>query len=124
MTARYSRRAALQLGGLSAAALTAAACGVQGAAKQQSTAQAESAADKFWKAQKPTGTVTFANWALYIDPDHQTLKDFTAKTGTVMIAAGQTSASRSPTTRSSRTTRASSRRSTRSSPPASPPATT
>ena len=81
MTARYSRRAALQLGGLSAAALTAAACGVQGAAKQQSTAQAESAADKFWKAQKPTGTVTFANWALYIDPDHQTLKDFTAKTG-------------------------------------------
>lgn len=81
MTARYSRRAALQLGGLSAAALTAAACGVQGAAKQQPAAQAESAADKFWKAQKKTGTVTFANWALYIDPNHQTLKDFTAKTG-------------------------------------------
>jgi spermidine/putrescine transport system substrate-binding protein len=54
---------------------------VQGAAKQQSTAQAETAAQKFWKAQKPTGSVTFANWALYIDPSHQTLKDFTEATG-------------------------------------------
>ena len=76
-----SRRNALRLGGLSAVALTAAACGVQGAAKQQSTVQAESAADKFWKAQKPTEQVTFANWALYIDPSHQTLKDFTKATG-------------------------------------------
>jgi spermidine/putrescine transport system substrate-binding protein len=85
MTQRYtpniSRRNALRFGGLSAVALAAAACGVQGAAKQQSTAQAESAAEKFWKAQKKTGSLTFANWALYIDPSHQTLKDFTAATG-------------------------------------------
>jgi spermidine/putrescine transport system substrate-binding protein len=77
----YSRRNALRLGGLSAAALGLAACGVQGAAKQQSTAQAETAAQKFWKAQKPTGQVDFANWALYIDPSHQTLKEFTKSTG-------------------------------------------
>jgi spermidine/putrescine transport system substrate-binding protein len=66
---------------VSAAALALAACGVQGAAKQQTTKQAESAADTFWKAQKATGTVNFANWALYIDPSHQTLKEFTKATG-------------------------------------------
>jgi spermidine/putrescine transport system substrate-binding protein len=77
----YSRRNALRLGGLSAAALGLAACGVQGAAKQQNTAQAESAAQKFWKAQKPTTHVNFANWALYIDPDHETLKEFTKARG-------------------------------------------
>jgi spermidine/putrescine transport system substrate-binding protein len=76
-----SRRNALRLGGTSAAALGLAACGVQGAAKQQSTAQAESAAEKFWKSQKLTGGVNFANWALYIDPSHQTLKNFTTATG-------------------------------------------
>jgi len=78
----FTRRNALRVGGIGAAALGLAACGVQGgAAKQQNTAQAESAADKFWKAQKQTGQVNFANWALYIDPNHQTLKDFTAATG-------------------------------------------
>jgi spermidine/putrescine transport system substrate-binding protein len=76
-----SRRNALRLGGASSAAMGLAACGVQGAAKQQSTAQAESAADKFWKSQKQTGQVNFANWALYIDPSHATLKDFTTATG-------------------------------------------
>ena len=81
MSEHFSRRNALRLGGLSAAGLTLAACGVQGAAKQQTTAQAETAAQKFWKAQKPTGAATFANWALYIDPSHQTLKDFTKATG-------------------------------------------
>jgi spermidine/putrescine transport system substrate-binding protein len=77
----YSRRNALRLGGLYAAGLGLAACGVQGAAKQQSTAQAETAAEKFWKAQKPTSQVVFANWSLYIDPSHQTLKEFTKATG-------------------------------------------
>jgi spermidine/putrescine transport system substrate-binding protein len=76
-----SRRNALRFGGMSAAALAVAACGVQGAAKPQSTKQAESAAQKFWKAQKATGNVNFANWALYIDPSHQTLKEFTKATG-------------------------------------------
>jgi spermidine/putrescine transport system substrate-binding protein len=78
---RLSRRNALSLGGVSAAALALAACGVQGAAETQTTKQAETAADKFWKAQKATGTVNFANWALYIDPGHQTLKEFTKNTG-------------------------------------------
>jgi spermidine/putrescine transport system substrate-binding protein len=78
----YSRRNALRLGGLGAAALGLAACGVQGAApKQQTTSQALSAAQKFWKDQKPTKHVNFANWALYIDPSHDTLKQFTAATG-------------------------------------------
>ncbi|HEY1702238.1 MAG TPA: spermidine/putrescine ABC transporter substrate-binding protein [Trebonia sp.] len=76
-----SRRDALRLSGLSALALTAAACGVQGEATKQTTSEAETAADKFWKAQKPTGQVTFANWSLYIDPSRETLKEFTAKTG-------------------------------------------
>jgi spermidine/putrescine transport system substrate-binding protein len=78
---RISRRNALSLGGVSAAALALSACGVQGAAKTQTTKQAETAAQKFWKAQKATGTVNFANWALYIDPSHQTLKEFTKATG-------------------------------------------
>lgn len=78
---RLSRRSALRLGGLSAASLALAACGVQGAGKQQSTKQALTAAQKYWKAQKPTKTVTFANWALYIDPSHRTLKEFTKATG-------------------------------------------
>lgn len=77
----YSRRGALKLGGLSAAALGLAACGVQGAGKSQTTKQAETAAQKFWKAQHPTRQVIFANWTLYIDPSHQTLKEFTKATG-------------------------------------------
>jgi spermidine/putrescine transport system substrate-binding protein len=31
--------------------------------------------------------VNFANWPLYIDPSHQTLKDFTAATGTTVSYA-------------------------------------
>ncbi len=78
----YSRRNALRFGGLSAAGLALAACGVQGAApKQQTSSQALSAAQQFWKAQKPTKHVNFANWALYIDPSHDTLKQFTKATG-------------------------------------------
>ena len=78
----FSRRSALRLGGMSAAALALSACGVQGSAsKPQDTKQAETAAQKFWKAQQATGTVNFANWALYIDPSHQTLKEFTKATG-------------------------------------------
>jgi spermidine/putrescine transport system substrate-binding protein len=66
---------------MSAAGLALAACGVQGAAKQQTTAQAETAAQKYWKGKTKHGKVDFANWALYIDPSHQTLKEFTAATG-------------------------------------------
>jgi spermidine/putrescine transport system substrate-binding protein len=77
----FSRRDAFRIGGLSAAGLALSACGVQGAATSQSTAQAETAAQKFWKSQRKHGQAVFANWALYIDPSHQTLKEFTAANG-------------------------------------------
>jgi spermidine/putrescine transport system substrate-binding protein len=77
----YSRREALGLGGLAAAGLGLAACGVSGAGKAQSTGQVESAAKKFWTGKTKHGHVNFANWPLYIDTDHQTLKQFTASTG-------------------------------------------
>ncbi len=35
----------------------------------------------FWARQRKHGHVNFANWPLYIDPGHQTLRDFTAATG-------------------------------------------
>jgi spermidine/putrescine transport system substrate-binding protein len=76
-----SRRNALRLGGLSAAALGLSACGVQGQAVSQSTKQAQTAAQKFWKGQSKHGKVDFANWALYIDPSHKSLKEFTSSTG-------------------------------------------
>jgi spermidine/putrescine transport system substrate-binding protein len=78
---RYSRREAFTLGGLAAAGLGLAACGVQGAGKQSSASEVASAAKKFWAGKKKHGHVSFANWPLYIDPGHQTIKDFTAATG-------------------------------------------
>jgi spermidine/putrescine transport system substrate-binding protein len=78
---RYSRRDALSFGGLAAAGLGLAACGVQGAGKQQSSSQVESAAKKFWAGKTKHGHVNFANWPLYIDTGHGTLKKFTAATG-------------------------------------------
>ena len=76
-----SRREALGLGGLAAAGLGLAACGVSGAGQAQSTGQVESAAKKFWTGKTKHGHVNFANWPLYIDTDHTTLKQFTASTG-------------------------------------------
>src|SRR5713226_4693418 len=78
---RYSRRDAFALGGLAAAGLGLAACGVQGAGKATSTSQAQSQAKKFWAGKKKHGHVNFANWPLYIDTSHETLKKFTAATG-------------------------------------------
>jgi len=78
---RYSRREAFTLGGLAAAGLGLAACGVPDAGQAVSTSPPESAAQKYWARQKKHGQVDFANWPLYIDPDHETLKLFTASTG-------------------------------------------
>jgi len=78
---RYSRREALALGGLAAAGLGLAACGASGAGNAASTSPPEGAAERFWAGQKKHGQVDIANWPLYIDPDHQTLKLFTAATG-------------------------------------------
>ena len=112
---RLSRRNVLRFGGLSAAGLALAACGVQGAApKQQTSKQALTAAQQFWKAQKPTAHVNFANWPLYIDPQPRHAR---------AVHGGDRHQGELPR-RSSRTTRRSSPRSTRSSGPARTPATT
>lgn len=84
---RYSRRDAFALGGLAAAGLGLAACGVSGAGKATSTGQAQSAAKKFWTGKKKHGHVSFANWPLYIDTNHETLKKFTAATGVTVSYA-------------------------------------
>jgi spermidine/putrescine transport system substrate-binding protein len=79
----YRRRDALRLAGLAglaAAGLTAAGCGGGSAAPApKPTAPVGSAA--WWATQRKHGHVNFANWPLYIDPSHQTLKLFTAATG-------------------------------------------
>ena len=79
----YRRRDALRLAGLAglaAAGLAAAGCGGESPPPApKSTAPAGSAA--WWATQRKHGHVNFANWPLYIDPSHQTLKDFTTATG-------------------------------------------
>ncbi len=79
----YRRRDALRLAGLAglaAAGLTAAGCGGGSAAPApKPTPPVGSAA--WWTTQRKHGHVNFANWPLYIDTSHQTLKDFTAATG-------------------------------------------
>jgi spermidine/putrescine transport system substrate-binding protein len=70
-----------KLGGAAAAGLAVAGCGIPGLAKVVTTAQAEAEAAAYWPKQKPTGRLNFANWASYIDPDHESLKLFTKATG-------------------------------------------
>jgi spermidine/putrescine transport system substrate-binding protein len=87
LSPRISRRQALHLGGLSAVAVTLAACGVKGAKKGPSSSAAVDAAKTFWAAQKKTGRLDFANWPLYLDAteknknDHPSLDLFTKQTG-------------------------------------------
>jgi spermidine/putrescine transport system substrate-binding protein len=87
-SSRMSRRGVLKLGGVSAAAAALAACGVSGGAQAQPSGNAAaSQAQAFWAKQKPTTTLNFANWPLYIDvsptnkSDHPTLDMFTKATG-------------------------------------------
>ena len=78
----YRRRDALRLAGLTglaAAGLAAAGCGTSPPPAPKPTPPVGSAA--WWATQRKHGHVDFANWPLYIDPNHQTLKDFTAATG-------------------------------------------
>jgi spermidine/putrescine transport system substrate-binding protein len=88
LSPRLSRRSALQAGGLSAAALALAACGVSGAKKKGPTGTAAGdAAKKFWAGKQKTGQFNFANWPLYIDvsdknkDDHPSIDLFTKQTG-------------------------------------------
>jgi spermidine/putrescine transport system substrate-binding protein len=79
----YRRRDALRLAGLAglaAAGLAAAGCGGESPTPApKPTPPVGSAA--WWATQRRHGHVNFANWPLYIDPNHLTLKDFSAATG-------------------------------------------
>lgn len=81
MNPAMSRRSLLRLGGAAAGGLALSGCAIPGLAKIISPAQARAEAAAFWPKQKPTRQVSFANWASYIDPSHQSLKEFTAATG-------------------------------------------
>jgi spermidine/putrescine transport system substrate-binding protein len=77
---RLGRRDVMKWAGIGAAGATLAACGVKGKATGSAT-QAPDAVAKFW-AGKSAGThIDFANWPLYMDPNHPELKKFTAETG-------------------------------------------
>ena len=54
---------------------------MQGAAKPSSTSQVVTEAKKYWTGKTKHGHVGFANWPLYIDTGHVTLKKFSAATG-------------------------------------------
>lgn len=76
-----SRRGLFKLGGAAAFGAALSGCAIPGLAKIITPAEAESEARSFWPKQKPTGTLNFANWASYIDPNHESLKLFTQATG-------------------------------------------
>jgi spermidine/putrescine transport system substrate-binding protein len=77
----YRRRDALALSGLAGlAGLAAAACGTQNIAAPP-PAPPQNTLQRFWARQRRHGHVNFANWPLYIDPGHETLRDFTGATG-------------------------------------------
>jgi spermidine/putrescine transport system substrate-binding protein len=78
--ASYRRRDVLTLAGLAAAGLAGAGCGAAPSAPLPRTRPASSVAG-FWARQRRHGQVDFANWPLYIDAGHRTLKEFTATTG-------------------------------------------
>lgn len=76
-----SRRGLFKLGGAAAAGLALSGCAIPGLAKIITPAEAQAQARDFWPRQKPTGKLNFANWASYIDPNHESLKLFTQATG-------------------------------------------
>ena len=76
-----SRRGLFKLGGAAAAGLALSGCAIPGLAKIITPDEAKAQAKDFWPKQKPTGQLNFANWASYIDPNHETLKLFTKATG-------------------------------------------
>ncbi|WP_067124583.1 polyamine ABC transporter substrate-binding protein [Microtetraspora malaysiensis] len=80
---RLGRRDAFRVAGFSAAGLALAACGVKGkgVARPTSSAEAQSEVEKYWAGKVKNGHIDFANWPLYMDPDHPELKKFTEQTG-------------------------------------------
>lgn len=73
-----TRRDLLRMAGLGGAGLALAACGVKG---KKVAAPKKDAVEKFWSGRKSNGHLVFANWPLYIDPQHKELKEFTKATG-------------------------------------------
>jgi spermidine/putrescine transport system substrate-binding protein len=80
-TRRLSRRDALRMSGLSAAALALAACGVKGQGNPAPTTPGADAVAKFWAGKAKNNKLDFANWPLYMDPEKPELKLFTERTG-------------------------------------------
>ncbi len=76
-----SRRGLFKLGGAAAGGLALSGCAIPGLAKVVTPDEAKAEAQTFWPKQKPTGQLNFANWASYIDPNHESLKLFTKATG-------------------------------------------
>lgn len=70
-----SRRDTLRMGGLAAAGLALAGCGVGGQQRQADTAE------DYWADREETGGVRFANWPLYMDSERTQLQQFTEATG-------------------------------------------
>jgi spermidine/putrescine transport system substrate-binding protein len=77
---RLSRRDALRVSGISAAALALAACGVKGQGSAATTPAADAVA-KFWAGKTKNGKLDFASWPLYMDPKKPELAAFTKETG-------------------------------------------
>jgi spermidine/putrescine transport system substrate-binding protein len=81
-SARVSRRGFLAGGGAAAVAALLAGCSIKGSAA--SLAEHPVDWERFWKDQKATKQLNFANWPLYIDSDHgksESLELFERATG-------------------------------------------
>ncbi|MEP6816362.1 MAG: hypothetical protein ABI873_12510, partial [Marmoricola sp.] len=81
---RLGRRDMLRLfGAVGGAAVLSSCGGIKAQGKKAATSQ--SAIDRYWKAQKPTGQLTWANWPLYLDTagksKHPTLEKFQKSSG-------------------------------------------
>jgi spermidine/putrescine transport system substrate-binding protein len=80
---RLGRRDALRISGLSALGMALTACGVEGKGAPGQSAAPDAVA-KYWAGKTKNGKVDFANWPLYMDPEHPELKKFTAQTKTTV----------------------------------------
>jgi spermidine/putrescine transport system substrate-binding protein len=81
---RLGRRDMLRMfGAVGGAAVLSSCGGIKAGGKKADTSQ--NAVDKFWKAQKSTGQLTWANWPLYLDTEgkskHPTLEKFEKDSG-------------------------------------------
>lgn len=80
---RLGRRDMLRLFGAAGGAAVLAGCGISSQGNKANTSK--SAVEKYWAKQKPTDSLVWANWPLYLDTkgkgDHPTLDRFMKETG-------------------------------------------